>query len=95
LAARLFAPRDPGGFAARFRHMRLAGPVFTAPLLAGLVALPLRFSWSLAFLTAAFGVIALGITRLVTTRLGCARCAQRQVCPAACRSRGRASCAGA
>lgn len=82
LAARLGPRRDPGTFAARFRRMRLVGPVFTAPLLAGLIALPFRFDWRLALLTAAFGVVALGLTRVVTRRLGCARCAQSGACPA-------------
>ena len=88
LAARLGPRRDPAAFVARFRHVRLVGPVFTLPLLAGLVALPFRFEWRLALLTAAFGVVALGLTRVVTRRLGCARCAQRGICPA-CGGRAR------
>lgn len=87
LAARLGPRRDPAAFAARFRHVRLVGPVFTLPLLAGLVALPLHFGWTLALLTAAFGMVALGLTRVVTRRLGCARCAQRDGCPACGRRR--------
>ncbi len=82
LAPRLGPRRDSATFAARFRHMRLVGPVFTLPLLAGLVALPLRFEWRLALLTVAFGVVGLGLTRVVTLRLGCARCAQSATCPA-------------
>ena len=85
LAALLFAPRDQAEFARRFRSMRLAAPVFLAPLLAGIVLLPLRFSWRLAAATVVFGVLALGCTRLVTKRLGCPRCRQRHVCPGCAR----------
>ena len=82
IASLLFSPRDPAGFTARFRYMRLAAPVFLAPLLAGLVLLFLRFSPGLAVATVLFGMLALGVTRLITTRLGCPRCQQRHVCPA-------------
>lgn len=82
IASLIFSPRDNSEFPKRFRHMRLAAPVFLAPLLAGLVLLPFRFSPTLAVSTLGFGIIALGCTRLVTKRLGCRHCQQQRVCPA-------------
>jgi len=82
IAALLFSPRDPSGFEASFRWMRLAAPVFLAPLVAGLPLLAIEFSVARLVLLAAFAVIALGLTRLVTKRLGCAHCRQRAACPA-------------
>jgi hypothetical protein len=82
IASLLFSPQDKSEFSARFRHMRLAAPVFLAPLLAGVVLLFVRFSPGLAVSILAFGILALGCTRLVTKRLGCPHCQQQHVCPA-------------
>jgi hypothetical protein len=82
IASLLFSPRPQDGFPSRFRYMRLAAPVFLAPLLAGGALLFLRLSLTLAGSTVLFGLLALGVTRFVTTRLGCPRCQQRHVCPA-------------
>ena len=82
IASWLFASRPQTGFGAAFRHMRLAAPVFLVPLLSGIVLLVLRFSLALAVSTVLFGVLALGVTRFITTRLGCPSCQQRHVCPA-------------
>ena len=82
IASLLFASRPQAGFASRFRYMRLAAPVFVVPLLAGGVLLVLRFPPILAVSTVLFGILALGATRFVTTRLGCPHCQQRHVCPA-------------
>ncbi len=82
IASLLFAPRDQAEFATRFRQMRLAAVVFLAPLLAGIIMLLARFSFGLVVLTLAFGILALGCTRLVTKRLGCPHCQQQHVCPA-------------
>jgi hypothetical protein len=87
IASLLFSPRSQAEFASRFRSMRLAAPIFLAPLLAGIVMLFVRFSPRLAACTLAFGILALGCTRLVTKRLGCPRCRQRHVCPAIQRTR--------
>jgi hypothetical protein len=82
MASLFFSPRDKAEFAARFKHMRLVAPVFLAPLLAGIGLLLLRFSPGLAASIFAFGVLALGCTRLVTIRLGCPHCQQQHACPA-------------
>ena len=82
LAALLFSRRDASLFASCFRRMRLAAPVFVAPLIAGLILCAVRFSWELVWLTIGFAVLALGCTRMVTKKLGCSHCGQRPVCPA-------------
>ena len=82
IASLLFSPRPQAGFPSRFQYMRLAAPVFLAPLLAGGLLLVLRFSLARVVLTVLFGILALGVTRFVTTRLGCPRCQQRHICPA-------------
>ncbi len=82
VASLFFASRPQSDFASRFRNMRLAAPVFLAPLLVGGVLLLFRFSVALAGSTVLFGILALGVTRFVTTRLGCPHCQQRHVCPA-------------
>lgn len=85
LAALLFSKRDTGLFNSCFKSMRLAAPVFLAPLIAGLVLSVLRFSWEPVAMTVGFGILALGCTRMVTKRLGCPHCKQKPVCPA-CRN---------
>jgi hypothetical protein len=82
IAGLLYSPRPQGSFPSRFRYMRLAAPVFLAPLLAGGLLLLLRFSLAHVVLTVLFGILALGVTRFVTTRLGCPRCQQRHICTA-------------
>ena len=82
IASWLFAARPQTSFRSAFRHMRLAAPVFLVPLIAGGVLLVLRFSLTLAVATILFGILALGVTRFITTRLGCPHCQQRNVCPA-------------
>jgi hypothetical protein len=82
LAALLFSKRATEPFGEYFKCMRFAAPVFLAPIIAGLSLFVLRFSWERVGLTFAFGVLALGCTRIVTVRLGCPHCRQRPVCPA-------------
>jgi hypothetical protein len=85
LAALLFSRRNTELFNSCFKGMRLAAPVFLAPLVAALILSFLRFSWGHVALTVGFGILALGCTRMVTKGLGCPHCKQRQVCPA-CRN---------
>jgi hypothetical protein len=81
IAGLLFSPRDRAEFAVRFRHMRLAAPVFLAPLVGGITMAIVRPSFILAANTIGFGILALGCARLVTQRLGCPRCKQQSICP--------------
>ncbi len=82
LASLLYSSRPQAYFPSRFRYMRIAAPVFLIPLLAGSALLVFRFSLALAIATVLFGILALGVTRFITTRLGCPRCQQRHICPA-------------
>jgi hypothetical protein len=85
LAALLFSKRDTELFKSCFKGMRLAAPVFLAPLIAALVLSFLHFSWGRAALAIGFGILALGCARMVTKGLGCPHCRQKSVCPA-CRN---------
>ncbi len=82
IAGLLFTKEDAADFSVRFRLMRVAAPVFLAPLVAGLVLCTVHFTWWRAAATLAFGILALGATRAVTCGLGCPHCNQRAVCPA-------------
>jgi len=82
LAALLFSKRQTERFGDHFKCMRFAAPVFLAPIVGGLALFIVHFSWEPVGLTIAFGILALGCTRIVTLRLGCPYCHQRSVCPA-------------
>ena len=82
LAALLFSKRNTELFGVSFKCMRVAAPVFLAPIIAGMSLSIHRFSWERLGLTIAFGILALGCTRIVTMRLGCPHCNQRSLCPA-------------
>jgi hypothetical protein len=82
LAALLFPRQETGRFGDYFKYMRFAAPVFLAPIFCGLALFIIHFSWERVGLTIAFGILALGCTRIVTLNLGCPHCEQRSVCPA-------------
>jgi len=82
IAGLLFAKADAAEFSRRFKLMRLAAPVFLAPLVAGLAICAVHFMWWRLAATLGFGILALAVTRAVTCGLGCPRCEQRAVCPA-------------
>jgi hypothetical protein len=81
LAALLFSRGDTALFNSNFKYMRLAAPVFLAPIIAGLVLFFLNISWERTALTIGFGVLALWCTRIVTRSLGCPHCKQKPECP--------------
>jgi hypothetical protein len=87
LAALLFSKRETKRFGDYFKYMRFAAPVFLAPIVSGLVLLIIHFSWERVGLAIAFGILALGCTRIVTLKLGCPHCNQRSVCQAWQKSR--------
>ena len=82
LAALLFSKRETERFGDYFKYMRFAAPVFLAPIVCGLALFIDHFSWERVGLTIAFGILALGCTRMVTLKLGCPHCNQRFVCQA-------------
>ena len=81
LAALLFSKGDTALFNSNFRYMRMAAPVFLAPIIAGAILFFLDTSWERMALTIGFGVLALWCTRIITKRLGCPHCNQNLGCP--------------
>jgi len=81
ISALFFPKRDTNLFSSYFKYMRLAAPVFLAPLIAGIILFFFHFSPELVILTIAFGITALWCTRIVTLKHGCPHCNQQSVCP--------------
>ena len=81
LAALLFSKGDTTLFNSHFKYMRLAAPVFLAPIIAGAILFFFDVSWKHVTLTIGFGVLALWCTRMLTKRLGCPHCNQNLGCP--------------